>query len=305
MTRKGKQGQLYGSHTESGKHYIYFHRNPETKEIFYIGLGKYNRCNQLRPRNRYWKHYFNKHGMEVEIVLAGLSLCEASLKERQLIEQHQPRCNITFGGETGNRKGTPVVAYYKDGREFMRFYDICQANVFLGKDPNSSRIYRCLKGHRRMFCGYVWGYVGDPFPGFKPRNIRPGKPIHQYDLDGNYVVSFVSASLANVPTRTGIYTALDRPRTYAGYFWRTYKQEKIEVEVPKPALVPKRKVICLLTGTVFESLSDAAKQKGLNHKTLSKKLNGKLQNNTALHFYEKESHHPQDHQGQRPQLPQC
>jgi hypothetical protein len=281
---QGKSGQLYGEHTKSGKHYVYQHVNVETSEVFYVGLGKFNRCNQVKQRNRFWKHYTNKHKYFVKLVATNLSREEAAKTEVKMILALKPRCNLTSGGEQGTLLGLRVYAFTKEGTLFKCFETISEANNFFEVQPNDSRISRCLSGERQRFKGFLWSKKLSPPPTYQKRKYK-AKTVHQYDLLGNWVASFSSPREANVPTRTGVYAVLDSSKTYAGSFWRSKKTNKIVVRLLKPALVASKKVLCTQTMKVYASLSEACKDKKLKHQTLSKKLRGLLKNNTELVFY--------------------
>lgn len=299
-TYPGEAGQLYGPHTWSGKHYVYQHRNPSTGEIFYVGLGKYNRCNQRAQRNKYWKNYVNKHGLLVEILAQGLDRAEAAELEKRLIEELRPKCNFSSGGESRLVVGVPVKAFTKEGELFKKFDTIAEANAFFGIATNDSRIRRCLAGKRQRFKGFLWAIEGQSTPKYRPRKCSKAKQVHQYNLQGMWVASFDSPKDAAVPTRTGIYGALDTCRTYANSFWRSFKADRIFDSVPEKALKTPKKVICLRTGRVYDSLTVAAKENGLRSQTLSKKLRGKLHNNTNLQFYvEEKSNDSKNHQRPR------
>lgn len=281
---RGKSGQIYGEHTRSGKHYVYHHVNVETAEVFYVGLGKFNRCNQVKQRNKFWKHYTNKHKYLVQIVATNLTREEAAELEVEMIRTLRPRCNLTSGGEQGTLLGLRVYAFTREGVLFRGFETISEANTFFETKPNDSRIPRCLLGKRQRFKGFLWTKDLAKPPEYQKRKSY-AKTVHQYDLEGNWVASFSSPRDVKVPTRTGIYTALDLPRTYAGSFWRSTKTNKIDVSIPKPALVPAKKVLCVRTSRVYSSLSEACRDKQLNHKTVSKRLRGLLTNNTGLVYY--------------------
>jgi hypothetical protein len=68
------------------QYYVYTHLNPQTKEIFYVGIGKGNRAwNQWAGRNKFWGNYVNKHGFEVEIVAENITRKQAGKIEIELI----------------------------------------------------------------------------------------------------------------------------------------------------------------------------------------------------------------------------
>lgn len=88
--------------------YVYLHRKADTKEVFYVGIGKkanYARAYQEQRRSIYWKNVADKHGYVVEIVHEDVSWAEAGQLERGLIQQYGRRdlglgslVNLTDGG---------------------------------------------------------------------------------------------------------------------------------------------------------------------------------------------------------------
>lgn len=298
-TYYGASGQLYGDHTKSGKHYVYQHVNPLSGIVFYVGMGRCNRCNQIKQRNKYWVNYFRKHGMRVEILEKDLSKKDALVLEAKYIKSIKPRCNFTEGGECGNPIKRKVSAFHKNGDLYAEYDSIADANIALNALPNDSRIVRCLNGSRMRFKGLFWSESAKKCPTPRERKHKRAKTVHQYDLLGNWVASFDSPKDVNVPTRTGIYGALDKDLTYAGFFWRSEKTEKIHVVVPEPALREKKKVICTRTGVIYNSVQEAAKALDIPNQTLSKKLRKVITNNTGLEFYVKETNNPQNNQRAR------
>ena len=59
ICKVGKDNQIYGDFTRSGRHYVYYHCLPYNGEVFYVGLGKNNRCNQVNQRNNNERIYKN------------------------------------------------------------------------------------------------------------------------------------------------------------------------------------------------------------------------------------------------------
>jgi hypothetical protein len=81
--------------------YIYAHVLPGTRNVFYVGKGKENRCNSHYGRNRYWKAIVAKYGFEVIIICNNLSEKKAFALEKKYIEKVKPRANFTKGGAGG------------------------------------------------------------------------------------------------------------------------------------------------------------------------------------------------------------
>jgi hypothetical protein len=88
-------------------YYVYFHKNPITKEIFYVGLGKDKRAWSSK-RNIFWKNYVKKYGEPIiEIYKNNISIYQAAELEIELIKKYGRRgydkdgilLNKSTGGE--------------------------------------------------------------------------------------------------------------------------------------------------------------------------------------------------------------
>jgi hypothetical protein len=66
---------------------LYFHRNPVTDEIFYVGIGSVQRANKLCGRGSRWHFYVKKYGKpRVEIYKNNLLWYEALALESHFID---------------------------------------------------------------------------------------------------------------------------------------------------------------------------------------------------------------------------
>jgi hypothetical protein len=95
---------------------VYFHRNPITYEIFYVGIGKRRRAFESGGRNKVWHNYVRKYGKRiVEIVHENISLKEAYEFEKKYIAQYGLKkeggqlVNITKGGEDNAMHHSDIV----------------------------------------------------------------------------------------------------------------------------------------------------------------------------------------------------
>lgn len=69
-------------------YYVYFHRNPITNEVFYVGRGSGKRAWSKSYRNSSWKEVA-QNGFSVEIVENNLSLIDANKLEEILISKYK------------------------------------------------------------------------------------------------------------------------------------------------------------------------------------------------------------------------
>lgn len=91
-------------------YYLYYHKNPITKELFYIGIGTNKRAwDFISGRNSHYKNYIKKHGEPVvDIIKENLTKEEACSIEMESIAKYgrkgiEPKgilLNKSIGGET-------------------------------------------------------------------------------------------------------------------------------------------------------------------------------------------------------------
>lgn len=81
---------------------VYFHRRPDTGDVFYVGIGSKARPRTFANRNPKWKSIVAKYGSpDVEIVSTGLTLSEAAEIEKAWIGHFglENLANLTPGGD--------------------------------------------------------------------------------------------------------------------------------------------------------------------------------------------------------------
>lgn len=90
--------------------YTYIHRKADTGDIFYVGKGIGNRCNETTNRNNQWRLVFEKHGRVVEIVSLFECEVDAFAHEKLLISDLRKSganlVNMTSGGQ--GQSGRPI-----------------------------------------------------------------------------------------------------------------------------------------------------------------------------------------------------
>lgn len=93
--------------------FVYLHRELDTGNVFYIGIGIAKGCKHRayrnEGRNNLWTKIFNKHGKAVEILIDNISWQAACFIETSLIQKYGRVClktgclaNMTNGGEGAN-----------------------------------------------------------------------------------------------------------------------------------------------------------------------------------------------------------
>jgi hypothetical protein len=193
------------------KYYVYLHLNPNTKEIFYVGLGYNKRAWVMEGRNKIWHNYFNKYGFPiVKIYKENLTRQEAALLEIELIKTYGRKTknegtlvNICDGGE-GNRG-------YTHTNEWKEKQALIRKGKKLGplSDEAKHKISKSLKGKKR------------------PTQM---KPVLQYDLEGNFIKEYESIVQAMEMTKIkSIFENAsgyknNKVKTAGGFVW-IYKEQ--------------------------------------------------------------------------------
>lgn len=85
---------------------LYFHINPITLKVFYVGIGKGKRSHSKQARNPHWHNVVNKYGYVIDTIKEDLTWGEACELEIKYIKHFGRRdlqagslVNMTHGGE--------------------------------------------------------------------------------------------------------------------------------------------------------------------------------------------------------------
>lgn len=199
---------------EQGKYYLYRHIRLDKNEVFYIGIGtkgkrrKYKRAECIKHRNRFWKNIVAKTKYEIEIVLETDNHKFLLEKEREFIALYGRAnlgkgtlCNLTDGGE-----GKTGVIVSEERRK-----QISEHTKKLVRSP------KFLEMLSKMDYSHL------------------KKKVYQYDLEGNFVREWESATDAanqlNLKVRSLCACTSDskhsRKKRLGGFFWRKYKVNKL------------------------------------------------------------------------------
>lgn len=265
----------------------------------------------------FWKA-IQKYGwsaFEPHIMRDDLSKEDADLLEKQLI-RHFRTCDSRFGYniQKGGRSAgglseegraaliakqsganaynaRPVIIFDASGKRVERFDTTMQACEYLG--CSSARIVRACSSHPSTVKGF-FAYYEDDVLGLlqlpkseicnpkHTRSERRKKPVSQYDLSGNYVSDFPSAT--DAAETLGINAScicsalIGYDKSAGGFLWkysdgssqninpynRTFTNKKVEMIDPKTG---KRL-------SVFESAKEAASRFGIEYSSLCRCARG-------------------------------
>ena len=153
-------------------YYVYLHKKPNGT-IFYVGKGKGKRAYETRGRNKYWKRIVNKYGYNVIIFKDNITEEKAFDLEMELIEA------IGLDKLTNQTVGGDGISGFNHSEETKR-------KIGLANSGGSSwtKGKRLSKKHRSK--------IGK----------GNSKKVHQYDIEGQFIAEYKSASEA--VKKTGI-----------------------------------------------------------------------------------------------------
>lgn len=129
------------------KYFLYFHLNPQTNSVFYVGIGVRRRHLNACARNKHWKNYVKKYGFTAEIVDRYSTKEEAVEMERYWIKNLGRKdkgqgelLNYTDGGE-----GSFGAVRSKETREKMSLAARSRKRINLS-DEHKNNIRKALTG---------------------------------------------------------------------------------------------------------------------------------------------------------------
>jgi len=191
---------------------LYFHLNPITKVVFYVGIGsgKY-RPNNTDGRNPIWKRYVEKHGKPIiEIIHKNLTKEEACRLEVEYIKHYgrkhvDPKgilVNISEGGESGS-KGYRLNPEQLEKRKELhkgkkRSSETKQKQREAKLGTKQTPETRLKRSEARK--GKKYPKISEARKGLKqpPSYLeKKNKPIIQLSKTGEYITEFISITSAS------------------------------------------------------------------------------------------------------------
>jgi hypothetical protein len=214
---------------EDNIYYVYSHLNPNTYELFYIGIGTGKRSKEYKAgRSTHYINYIKKHGKPIDTILHdNISLTEACHIEVELInkygrvgyESNGILINKSKGGEGGNKGVKQSEETRNKKREAM-----------LGKSMHSDN-QKQIWSETRAGKPTNWNpnHIKADKGRSKPSgfNNKQSHPLEQYDLDGNYIKTWDNMKsiyeVLNIRS-ANIYSHLTgKTKQAGGYQWKSIK----------------------------------------------------------------------------------
>lgn len=268
------------------KIYIGVHRSPIGINDDYIGNGIYKNSKKKLKKTGFQaaikKYGFNSFVRETlfsfpdnEKGKIAAYKKEAELVNRDFLKRKDVY-NLCLGGKVPSSANEKEVAQYDLNGKFLKvFYSIKQASDFTGISKSGIQ-HACSK---ETYCGnFQWRYFNEDKSNIdKAKTIY--KKVYQFDLSGNYIAYYKSASDAGktlgIQPKDISAVCLKRQGQAHGYFWSFKKRFEFD---PLKSLknIP---VACYDSSGVFlnsyTSLRQAEKNTGISKGLISNCIKGK------------------------------
>jgi hypothetical protein len=210
-------------------YYVYAHLNPNTKEIFYIGLGTGKRKYEFKAgRNKHYLNYIKKYGKPIiNIIQENLTKEEACLLEIKLITEYgrkdiDPKgilLNKSLGGEGGNLGITQSL-------ETKKKKSISMKGKKIHSEEQKEKWSNERKGKKNNWNkDHVKKDKGNKKPkGFQGKGYHP---IDQYTIDGIFIKSYLNIKTVKEELNinpANIWSNLSgKTKQAGGFIWKSKK----------------------------------------------------------------------------------
>jgi hypothetical protein len=231
--------------------YVYIHRKKTTKEVFYVGKGKFNRAYEKTSRNKFWRSIVLKHGFIVEFVETGLQEWYAFELEQNLISYYGRRdcgegslVNATEGGE-----GTTGHFWSDELKEWRR-----QKTIEQFKDPAMRKKVSLARKGRKLTEKHRLSSIAALERGKEKQKETVSYLLKEKWKDPEFRQKMINMSLSKQMAQES--------------------RDKIAAALSKPVLRSD--------GVIFKSAAEAGRVLGKSHAKISMVANGKR--NTAYGY---------------------
>jgi hypothetical protein len=133
-----------------------------------------------------------------------------------------------------SRRLRPVIEYDKNGNIINKYESLIEASEV--NNINYSRLHHSARGNVKLCNGRMFRFENPPIDQneidrcFYPKNKEKRKPVIQFDLSGNFIAEYKSASHTpfNSPTQKSAISKACRgeSKTKYGFIWK-YKNEEL------------------------------------------------------------------------------
>lgn len=186
---------------------LYFHINPKTLKVFYVGIGTGRRPFETKGRSSLWERTFRKYGHIVDIIYENLSLEKAKELEIFYIG-HFGRRDLMMGNLVNHTNGGDGINGYKHSEETKNKIKLIQQNRSL---KEKQQIVNKIQAKRKNTIIKIWSkgltketdkriaYIAS-LKRNKPLQLEhKGKlseakkqKVYQFDIKGGFIREFES-----------------------------------------------------------------------------------------------------------------
>ena len=234
---------------------LYMHTRKSDGRIFYIGIGSKKRPYQKRDRNSHWQNTVKLHGRNVTILVENLTWERACELETIMISFYGradlglgPLVNWTSGGEGAKNPSEATRKKISDrtkGENNPMFGKYGELNPMFGK------------------CGELHPSYGVDRPDHSRKMTGEGNPMYGVGVYESWVQKYGKEEA-------------DKRNEDANQ----KRRDKLKGNKNQKT----RKVVCILTGEIYGSVTEVANNIGMKVGTLYNKLSGVNKNNTTYKF---------------------
>lgn len=264
---------------------VYIHRNPQTYEIFYVGIGSTTERAyrfQSGKRNKYWIDYIRKYGFPiVEIIHQDLTKEEAARIEIELIAKYGKRIdgtgtllNLSSGGESGaygvkqsrnhiEKRASKLKGYKhseqskQNMKEAQNRPEVKAKHEAYKKDPNWLKLQRDAKLGNKLSA---------------ETKIKISNALKGIDVSAETKQKISIANTGKIRT--------EEQRARISESKKGAKRNPDSVK--KMAETNKKTILNTQTGIFYNGIADAALSANININTLRAKMSGHAKNNTPF-----------------------
>lgn len=231
--------------------YVYRHIRLDKNEVFYIGIGGFNKKEPLysykraysNRRNNYWKNITNKTDYIVEIISEGLTREQACKKEIEFIKLYGridlgtgTLVNLTDGGEGSNGPKTEEhkkkIGLSNKGKKHTK--DFCE-NIskrqtgYKHTDETKNKISKASKGNKynlgrkhsqESIMNYKIGASKHSYDSRKSAAEKVSKPVYCVELDKIFKSITQAGIELNISASHISAVCNGKRKTAAGYKWK-------------------------------------------------------------------------------------
>lgn len=226
---------------------------------------------------------FREYGTEsfkYELVTATEDYLFACRMEEMLIEKFNTLIPNGYNKIKGGYEKNKPVMCIETGEVFD---SIANASEMCGINY-SSLINCCGKNGKAKTAGsYHWKYVNDKINELKMEPNQQLRPVMCVETGEVFESTRLASITMNIECTSITSCCRGKYKTAGGYHW-VYEGEEINPELLKPHKMYK-KVRCIETGVVFNTMAEAAKWAGLkNHTSITNCCKGRQETSGGYHW---------------------